>query len=263
MRAPVPRVRAAAGKREYGIHARHLGVYGNGLRARGSEAGKGKARRARSGEADGLYARVRDQRPAQHMRRARQEGEDTLRQSAALHGRADRTRDQLAGARMRRVTLDDNRTARRQRRRRVPTGHREREREVGCTEHCHGTHRHVTPAQIRARQRHTVRQRTVDCRVDPRPLAHERGKELQLSHRAQPLRLDARARQCGLSDGARHQRVAQRSNLLADGLKEAPATGRRQLAEGGEGGLGERTGIGDILGTGLVKGRKRPRRLPD
>ena len=95
---------------------------------------------------------------------------------------------------MRRVGLDDDRTAGRERRHRVAARHREREREVRGAEHRHRAERHQHPAHVGLRQRLAVGLGSVDPSLHPRALLDQVGEEARLVGGARALALEARAR---------------------------------------------------------------------
>ena len=88
--------------------------------------------------------------------------------------------------RMRRMALDDHRASRRERRRGVAAGDREREREVRGAEDRDGAERSQHPAKVGSRRR-GGRVRVVDRRLEVRPLDHGRREQAQLRGRAREL----------------------------------------------------------------------------
>ena len=90
-----------------------------------------------SGEADGLDPRIRHKRFSDRAAASLHEAENARVHAKFFEGRDDCIADDFTGAGVRTVPLDDNRTPRSKRCRSVATSHRERQREIGCTEDGH------------------------------------------------------------------------------------------------------------------------------
>ncbi len=217
------------GQQEDRVDGAQLAIHGNRLRTRLGDAQQRLPARARAGEADRLDARIGHQRP-RDLVVGQDQREHAFRQPALRHGRLDGAADQLGGARMRRMRLHHHRAARRQRRRRIAARHREGQREIAGAEHRHRPHRNAAHAQVRTRQRLTLRQRRVDARTDGIARAHHFGKQAQLVAGAAALAFQARPRQRGFGHGALDQRIAQCLDLAGDGLQERGTRFGRGLA---------------------------------
>ena len=262
------------GEEDHRVDARHLGIDRDRFGALRRDLHERQPTAARAGEADRLDPRIGDERAAEIVGLAGQIGEGAGGQAALGDRAGDRACDELAGAGMRRMALDDHRAARSERRRGVTTGDRESEREVRRAEHRDGAYRHIDAAQIGPRQRRTVGKRGVDRRVEPVALADDGREQPQLSDGTATLAFDPRAGQAAFLDGAVDQFVTDGDDRIGDRLEEGRARfgiGRRIF---GEGRFGERGGIGHGIGAGRgeiggegragrrVDPRKSRRRLP-
>ena len=103
-------------------------------------------------------------------------GQQTLRQRQPR----DDLRGKFAGARVRRMRLDDDGAARGKSGGGVSTGDREGEREVAGAEDDDGAERAQHGANVGARQRLAVGQSRIDARVDPGALLDNAGEETKL-----------------------------------------------------------------------------------
>ena len=132
-------------------------------------------------------------------------------------------------------------------------GDGEREGEVGGAEDDDGTEGDEHAAEIGAREWLAVGQRGIDPRVDPGPLANERGEEAELAARAAAFADQACLGQSGLGVGALNKRLTQGFDFKGDGFEELRALRARALPVGGEGHGGSRESGGDFGGGRLVK----------
>jgi hypothetical protein len=122
-----------------------------------------------------------------------------------------RGRDDLAAplreSGMARVRLDHHRAAGGERAGGVPTGDREREREVAGGEDRDRPERDQHAPQVGPRRRQRVRVGQVDDRVDERALVDQVGERLKLDPAAGQLTTEAGHAQAGLGVGQRHQLI--------------------------------------------------------
>ncbi len=139
------------------------------------------------------------------------------------------------------MRLDHHRTAGRQRRCCITTGHRERQREVTCAEYGHRTQADLAQAQIAAR-RGAFRQREVDGGALPAAIAHHFGEQAQLVTGASALAFQACLRQPRFQHRAFDQDRAQIHDALCDGFQEARALFQSDGTIGVEGGAGQCAG---------------------
>ncbi|EZP69853.1 hypothetical protein BV97_05537 [Novosphingobium resinovorum] len=219
----------------------HLGIDRDRLGPGRGGAHQRHAAGARSGEADRLDAVVGDQRGA-CLTRGGEVGEHALGQMTQRHRALDGAGHQFAGAGMGRVTLDDNRTTRREGGGGVSARDREGEGEVAGAEHHDRAKRDLAHAQVRARQRRALGQGGIDGEARPAAFTQDLREKAQLAGGAAPLALDTGAGKARLGYGAFDQDVADRHDLIGDGFEEDSAGFRVQFGEGDRGLVGQRTG---------------------
>ena len=189
---------------------------------------------------------MRDQRLADRVARADDQREHAFGQAAVGHRLLDRASDELGRAEMRRMRFHDDRTTRRERRRRVAARHRKREREIARAEHRDRSDGNLLQAQIRTRQRLAVGLRGIERRVEPAAFAHERREQPQLSDRARALAFETRFRQRRFGLRALDQRVAERDDVVRDRFEELRARFERRVAIGVERGVRQFAGTRDF-----------------
>ena len=115
------------------VEAAHLGEDGDGIGATGGGVEERAASEAGAGEAGGAGERMLDQRDPDFVARTVEQGKDAVGQAAFFHGADDGAGDELAGARMRAVRLDDDRIAGGEGAGGVPARHGEGEGKVAGT----------------------------------------------------------------------------------------------------------------------------------
>ena len=123
---------------------------------------------------------------------------------------------------MRRMSFHHHGTPGGQRRGRVASRHRERQREVARAEHGDGSDRNEHAANVRLRLRLAIGNRAIDARVHPRALAHETREHAQLPDRACTLGRQTFARQRRL-DLRRVDEIAASIDLIGDAIEERRA----------------------------------------
>ncbi len=197
---------------------------------------------------------MRDQGRAHGNARAYQQREHAFGQAGVGHGLLDHAPDQLGGAEVGRVRLDDDRATGRQRGRGIAARHGEREREIAGAEHRHRANRDLLQAQVGARWR-AFRQGRVERGGLPAAIAQHAGEQAQLAGGAGALALQARDGQCALGVGALDQRIAQGLQAAGDRLQESGAGFRRGVAVGVECGFGQRAGTLGLGGAAAMEFR--------
>ena len=134
----------------------------------------------------------------------------------------DRLRDDLAGARMRRVALDDHRAAGGERRGGVAAGRREGEREIRGAEYRDRADRPLDHHEIGPRHRLAVGQRDVVAAVEVVALADVLGEEAELPDGAPALAFEPGRGQAGLGAADRGDGLGARLDLVGDARRERP-----------------------------------------
>ena len=155
---------------------------------------------------------------------------------------------------MSRVRFDHHRAAGCQRRGRVAARDRKGEREVGRAEHGDRAQRNVPLPQIGARHRLAIGHRRVDPRLDPTTFAHHLGEQTKLTDGAAALALDPAAGQAAFGTGTHDQLVAERHQLVGDGLQEVRAILEADLAIAVERGFGQFAGACHVGGAATGEG---------
>ena len=174
--------------------------------------------------------------------------EHASRHAGLFDGGVDGLGDQFAGPGMGGVALDDNRAACRQRRGGIAAGHRERQREVGRTEHRDRAGRPLDNLEIGPRQRLAVRQRFIVAAIEIVAFFDMGGKQAQLPRGASALAFQTRLGQTGflrtdLCDG-----IAPRIDFFGDGVEKSGAFGTGRNAIAAERCLGGLAGGIDMVG---------------
>ena len=261
-----------AGKHDDRVDRRHLGVDRDRLGTVGGGCDEREPAAAGAGEADGLDPRVADQLlaeldaalpvPGEHER------EHPGRQAGLLDRAGDRAGDELAGARVGGVALDDDRAAGGQRGGGVAAGGGEGEREVAGAEDRHRTERDHPLPQVGPRQRRPVGQRRVEPYAEVVAAAYDAGEEPQLAGGAADLAGDPALGQGALGHGGLDDRVAVGLDLVGDGVEERAAllggggaVGRERVGGRGRGGL-DGGGLGVGAGNDRVGGERHGRSPP-
>ena len=222
---------AALAQRRLGDHDRvdraHLGVDGDRHRTARRAVEDRLAAGERAGEADGGDLGRVHERLADLDARRRQVRERALRQAGVGHRGAQLARDELAGAGVRGMALDDHRAARGERRRGVAARGREREREVGGAEHRDRAERHPHAPHVGLRDRLRVRIRVVDDRLGVVAGVDDRRERLELPAGALELASAGAAPRAGRSRPRRRRRSRRRPRA---GARRRRAAGRTRLA---------------------------------
>ena len=260
------------GEHDDGIDRRHLGVHRDRVRPRGCGLDQGEPGAAGAGEADRVDPRVAHQLlpeldPALRVA-VEHEREDPGGQAVRRDRARDGAGDQLAGARVGGVALDDDRAAGGERGRGVAAGGREREREVAGAEHGHGAERDHPLPEVRSRQRGAVRQRRIEPDAEVVAAPDDAGKHPQLAGRPAELARDPRLGQPALGDRRLDDGVAVGLELGRDRVEErAPLLRRRRAVDGerlggrGRGGL-DRGHLGVGTGDDRVGGERHGSHSP-
>ena len=193
------------------------------------------------------------QRRAHHRARTEDQRERPRRQAALLHAVRDHLPHHLAGARMRRMRLDDHRIARGKRRGRIPAGNRKRQRKIAGAEDCDRSERTQHGADIGARQRLAVRLRRIDARHGPRAFFHHLRKKPKLIDGAAHLSLQPRYRQRRLAMRALHNLRRDGFNARGNVAQEPRLFRAGELAVGREGIVGQpRRQVHVVYGGGVI-----------
>ena len=224
------------------IDAAHLGVDRDRLGACLGGAQQGGAAVARASEAYRLDAWVLDQGLAELAAAAIEQREHAFGHVAALGGLLQGAPDQLRGAGVGGVGLDDHRAARGQRGGGIAAGHRERQREVAGTEHRHRTQRHLLLGEGGTRHGGALGQGVLDAYVEIVAAAQDLGEQSELSAGAATLAFKTCPGQAGLGHGALGQGVAEGIDIVGCRLEKGRAVAKRQAAVGQEGVLGQLAG---------------------
>ena len=177
----------------------------------------------RTGEADRLDHRMGDERLTHLAIAALDQGKDAGMKIMGLDRRIDRLGDDLAGAGMGAMALDDNRATGRERGRRIAAGRREGEREVRCAEDGDGADRPLDHPQIRARHRLAFGHRLVMASVEIGAFADMLGEQLQLAGRATAFAIESRLGKAGLLSSNLGDLGAALLDLLGDRLQKGGA----------------------------------------
>ena len=216
-------------EQEHRVDRTHLGVDRDRLGAARRGGDKSRSRSARSGEADGLDARIGDEGDAELGPRPEQQREGACGQPRVGDGLGDGASDELGGAGMRVMGLDDDGAAGGQRRCGVAAGDGERQREVACTEDGDRAQRDEALANVGAWQRGSVGTRRIDAGAVPAALAKHLGEQSQLAGGTADLAGDARLGEAGFGDGAGDDVVTDGFEVGCDGFEEPGALlGRRR-----------------------------------
>jgi hypothetical protein len=252
---------AARGQRGLGhddrVHGAHLRVDRDRVRPARCAVGDRAAARRRAGEADGGDRGRVDERLADLDAGGEQVRERPLRQPGVVHRRPQLARDDLARARVRRMTLDHDRAAGRERRDGVAAGGREREREVARAEHGDWPDRDEHPPDVGARDRLGVRVGRVDDRLDVVARLEQGRERLELAGGALELAPQPRLRQPGLAAGDGDDLVAGGAQSPGGGAQQrgaSAAVAQRWIVERALGGVDRG---GDVSGRRLVVGGDR------
>ncbi len=160
------------------------------------------------------------------------QGEHAGVQPEVADGLGDGLADEFAGARVGVVGLEDHGAAGGEGGGGVAARRREGQREVAGAEDGDRAQRDLALADVGARQGSAVRQ----CRIDPDAaeiaLPDDGGEEPELAGGAGPLALQPGGRQAGLQAGAGDEFLADRLDVVGDGLQEAGMGFRIEGAEG-------------------------------
>ena len=245
------------GQDEDGVHRPKLAKERDRLGPRGAQVEERPPRAETAGEADRLDERMAHHGVTQVVAVALQQREHARRHAGRADCVEDRARDQLGRAGMGRVTLDDDRAARRQRRRRVAARGREGEREVRGAEHRNRPKRALHQPQVGAGRGLAVGQRRVVAQVEMAPRLDMVGEQPQLAGGAPGLAHQPRLGQAGLGHGAGYDRVAARVDSARDGAQEGGAVGARSGGEIREGSFGHVGGAPHLGGTGALHRQRR------
>ena len=136
------------GQQENRVDAAHLGVHGDRYGPAGGDVEQRPPAGTGAGEADGADARVGDEARAERVAGTREESEHAARERALAHRALHGTSDELGGAGMGRMALDDDRAAGGEGRGGVAAGDGEGEREVARPEHGDRAERHAGLPEI-------------------------------------------------------------------------------------------------------------------
>ena len=220
-----PRAATASGRTNIGLTDPSSPKKGIGSGPRGAEVEERPAAAERAGEADGLDQWMLDQRRPDVALAALDQTEDAGVDARALDRGMDRLRDDLAGARMRRVALDDHRAAAASAAA-VAAGRREGEREIGGAEYRDRADRPLDHHEIGPRHRLAVGQRDVVAAVEVVALADVLGEEAELPDGTPALAFEPGRGQAGLGAADRGDGLGARFDLVGDAVRKAARSSR-------------------------------------
>ncbi len=233
-------------EQEHRVDRAHLGVDRDRLGPTGSRSHECHSAGTGSGEADGLDARVGYQRDTEFGPVSVQQREGARGQARCGDGIGDGAADELGGAGVGIVGLDDDGASRGERRCGVSARDREGQREVAGAEYCDRAKRNGALANVGPGQWGSIGQCRVDAGAGPAALAQDAGEQAKLSGRAADLAGEAGLWKPAFGYGARDDGVLGGLDIGGDRLEELGALlgGRGPVL--GEGRRGGRTGGVDV-----------------
>src|SRR5579862_7312216 len=164
-----------------------------------------------------------DQSCADLRAAAKQQREDTFRQSAFANAFLNGTPDQFAGAWMGRMRLDDYGISSSQSRSRVSAGDGKRQGKIAGAKYHNRAQGPKHGPDVRFRGRLAVRIGGVDSRIDPRSLFRHLRKQPKLANRAGCLSLQAGGSQSSLQSSTFDDVSCDRLYFCCDGPQQRTA----------------------------------------